>query len=486
MTEPPGQAVPGAPARAQPALPGPDGKLRCPWGLSAPEYLAYHDEEWGRPVHGDRVIFERLSLEAFQSGLSWLTILRKRGNFRKAFADFDPATVAAFGPDDVQRLLSDQGIVRNRAKINAVITNARAALTLPAGLSDLVWSFADVSAAPPAPRTLADIPAQTPASKRLSAELRKHGFTFTGPVTAYATMQACGLVNDHLADCFARNEPSLQGSASGHAGAARHAKIPGMEHEEPDIAELFAPIDPSKALGVVLSEAHDVLSQVQAPVDAELWGSDMIGALSAAESESDVMAELATSLVPAAEEEGSPEALALLRIFAAIGSPDLSSAAGPAAERVAASGVPDPEWAAVVGSPGIGKCWHYSDVGGRQESVTMTFGYGESEHALSVLIDHGNGGQIKDVWVGDATGLLDKTWLAAESDPLVVFESIEARDARDRLERAVTAGESPDKPDQADDITAHRALLHARMRFLATQDMAASLRGQGQGGASRG
>jgi DNA-3-methyladenine glycosylase I len=198
--------------------PGPDGKLRCPWGLSAPEYLAYHDEEWGRPVHGDQVIFERLSLEAFQSGLSWLTILRKRGNFRKAFAGFDPAAVAAFGPDDVQRLLSDQGIVRNRAKINAVITNARAALTLPAGLSDLVWSFADTSAAPPAPRTLADVPAQTPASKRLAAELRKNGFTFTGPVTAYATMQACGLVNDHLADCFARNERSLQGIASGHAG----------------------------------------------------------------------------------------------------------------------------------------------------------------------------------------------------------------------------------------------------------------------------
>jgi DNA-3-methyladenine glycosylase I len=202
MTEPSGGAVPG-----------PDGRLRCPWGLSAPEYLAYHDEEWGRPVRGDQVIFERLSLEAFQSGLSWLTILRKRENFRAAFAGFDIAAVAAFGPDDVARLLSDAGIVRNRAKVNAVITNARAALALPAGLSDLVWGYADADAgagggvgggADPAPRTLADIPAQTPASKRLSAELRKHGFVFTGPVTAYATMQACGLVNDHLAGCFAR------------------------------------------------------------------------------------------------------------------------------------------------------------------------------------------------------------------------------------------------------------------------------------------
>jgi DNA-3-methyladenine glycosylase I len=193
MTEPA-----GAPVR------GPDGRARCPWGLSAPDYLAYHDEEWGRPVRGDRAIFERLSLEGFQSGLSWLTILRKRENFRKGFAGFDIATVAAFGPDDVARLLADPGIVRNRAKVNAVITNARAALTLPTGLSDLVWSFADADQALPAPRTLSDIPAQTPASKRLSAQLRKHGFTFTGPVTAYATMQACGLVNDHLAGCFAR------------------------------------------------------------------------------------------------------------------------------------------------------------------------------------------------------------------------------------------------------------------------------------------
>jgi DNA-3-methyladenine glycosylase I len=186
------------------AVPGPDGRLRCPWGLSAPEYVAYHDTEWGRPVRGDQAIFERLSLEAFQSGLSWLTILRKRENFRKAFAGFDIAAVAAFGPDDVQRLLSDPGIVRNRAKIGAVITNARAALELPAGLSDLVWSYAAADPPPPAPRTLAEVPAQTPASKRLSAELRKHGFVFTGPVTAYATMQACGLVNDHLATCFAR------------------------------------------------------------------------------------------------------------------------------------------------------------------------------------------------------------------------------------------------------------------------------------------
>jgi DNA-3-methyladenine glycosylase I len=191
-----------APDRAGGPVPGPDGKLRCPWGLSAPEYLAYHDEEWGRPVRGDKAIFERLCLEGFQSGLSWLTILRKRDNFRAAFAGFDPAAVAAFGEADVARLLADPGIVRNRAKITAAITNARAALDLPDGLTALVWKYAGDPA--PAPRTLADVPGSTPASKALSAELKRYGFTFTGPVTAYATMQACGIVNDHLAGCFVR------------------------------------------------------------------------------------------------------------------------------------------------------------------------------------------------------------------------------------------------------------------------------------------
>ena len=129
-------------------VPGPDGALRCPWALSAPEYLAYHDEEWGRPVRGDAAIFERLCLEAFQSGLSWLTILRKRENFRAAFAGFDAAAVARFGDQDVARLMADSGIVRNRAKINAVITNARAAVGLTGGLTALVWKYA-AQATPP-------------------------------------------------------------------------------------------------------------------------------------------------------------------------------------------------------------------------------------------------------------------------------------------------------------------------------------------------
>jgi DNA-3-methyladenine glycosylase I len=181
---------------------GPDGQPRCPWCLGVPDYLSYHDDEWGRPVRDDIGIFERLCLEGFQSGLSWLTILRKRQNFRAAFCGFDPALVARFGDDDVERLLADKGIVRNRAKIEATISNARAVLGLPDGLASLVWSFAGTAA--PAPRTTGEVPPWTPESKALSARLRKHGFRFTGPVTAYSTMQACGVVDDHLADCFRR------------------------------------------------------------------------------------------------------------------------------------------------------------------------------------------------------------------------------------------------------------------------------------------
>jgi hypothetical protein len=238
-----------------------------------------------------------------------------------------------------------------------------------------------------------------------------------------------------------------------------------MAQVDPDIAALFAPLRPAQASDVVLREAREVLAHVHNPIDAELWGSDMIGALSGGGADgADVMTELAASLVPAAEESATPEALALLRILAALGPPALKTAASEAAERVTASGVTDPDWAPAIGSPTVGRCWHYSDVGGRQESITVSFGYGDAEHALSVLIDHGQGGKIKDAWVDSAEGLLDKTWIAAENDPLVVFEPIEASDARTRLERAVAAGECPDKPDEVDDLTAHRA----RVRYLAT------------------
>jgi hypothetical protein len=241
-----------------------------------------------------------------------------------------------------------------------------------------------------------------------------------------------------------------------------------MGHAEPDIAELFAPLRPAQASDVVLNEARQVLSHVSQPIDAELWGSDMIGALSGREPAGpDVMAELASSLVPAVEMKATPEALGLLRVLGAIGSPELRTAATAAADRVAAQGVADPDWAPVIGSPTVGKCWHYSDVGGRQESLTVSFGYGSSEHALSVLLDHGKGGKIKDAWVDDAAGLLDKTWMAAENDPLIVFEELAPADASERLTRAISAGECPSKPDEADDLTAHRALLHARARYLA-------------------
>ena len=187
------------------AIPGEDGVLRCPWGAD-PAMLDYHDLEWGRPVRDEQGLFERVCLESFQSGLSWLVILRKRENFRAAFAGFDPAVVAAFGDDDVERLLGDAGIVRNRLKIEAAIGNARAVLALDGSFASWLWTFAPSSAAP-APRTVADVPATTPQSAAMAAALKKAGFRFVGPTTAYALMQATGMVDDHLVGCVARGKP---------------------------------------------------------------------------------------------------------------------------------------------------------------------------------------------------------------------------------------------------------------------------------------
>jgi DNA-3-methyladenine glycosylase I len=178
---------------------------RC-FGDGNPLYERYHDEEWGFPVRDERGLYERISLEAFQSGLAWITILRKRDAFRAAFADFDPDAVARFGEADIQRLLDDAGIVRNRAKIEATIANASATVALretETPLPELCWSFAPSSASPP-PRTLAELPAATTESVALAKALRKAGFRFVGPTTAYAAMQACGVVNDHLAGCPVR------------------------------------------------------------------------------------------------------------------------------------------------------------------------------------------------------------------------------------------------------------------------------------------
>jgi DNA-3-methyladenine glycosylase I len=182
-----------------------DDDGRCWWAGSDPLYVAYHDEEWGRPVTDSQRLFEKLCLEGFQAGLSWLTILRKRPAFREVFAGFDPEAVARFGDEDVARLLTDARIVRNRAKIEATIGNARATLALAdegTSLSALVWSFQPPPR--PAPKVPEDLPSQTPESAALSKALRRHGFRFVGPTTVYAFMQAMGLVNDHLDGCPAR------------------------------------------------------------------------------------------------------------------------------------------------------------------------------------------------------------------------------------------------------------------------------------------
>jgi DNA-3-methyladenine glycosylase I len=183
---------------------GADGRLRCPWAGVAADYCAYHDDEWGVPVHGEVGLFERLSLEAFQSGLSWLTILRKRDAFRRAFAGFRPNAVAAFAEDDIARLLTDPGIVRNRAKIEATVRNARAVTELGEDLDSLLWSYAPDRAGHRAPRTMAQLPTRTRESEAMAGMLRHRGFTFVGPVTCHALMQATGMVDDHLVGCFRR------------------------------------------------------------------------------------------------------------------------------------------------------------------------------------------------------------------------------------------------------------------------------------------
>lgn len=181
------------------AVVGADGLARCPWAESSDEMRTYHDTEWGRPVRDERGLFERLTLEAFQSGLSWAIVLRKRPRFREVFAGFDPEVVASYDGARVAELLSDAGIIRNRTKVEATIANAAAVRALGGRFAELVWSFAP----PPRPRpaTSAEVPAVTPESKALAAALKGHGFVFVGPTTAYALMQATGMVDDHLAGC---------------------------------------------------------------------------------------------------------------------------------------------------------------------------------------------------------------------------------------------------------------------------------------------
>ena len=196
---------------------GDDGKPRCAWGASTPEYVTYHDTEWGFGVIDDHRLFEKLCLEGFQSGLSWLTILRKRENFRVAFAGFDPVTVAAFGEPDVDRLLADAGIVRHQGKIRAAINNAKRALDLVGEFGSVaayVWPHATFGAAP------IELPASTATSTAISKDLKRRGWAFVGPTTVYAFMQAMGLVNDHLDGCWVRNDAERRRRAA-------HAAVTG-------------------------------------------------------------------------------------------------------------------------------------------------------------------------------------------------------------------------------------------------------------------
>ena len=190
----------------------PQSPTRCPWATSDPLYVPYHDEEWGVPLHDDRRLFEMLVLEGAQAGLSWLTILRRREGYRRAFDRFDPQKVARYGPPDVERLLADGGIIRNRLKIESAINNARAFLAVREELGSFdsyIWRFVDGRPIQNTWTTLEEVPAQTPVSNTMSKDLRKRGFTFVGPTICYAHMQATGMVNDHLIGCFRHREVRL-------------------------------------------------------------------------------------------------------------------------------------------------------------------------------------------------------------------------------------------------------------------------------------
>lgn len=206
MSEADAPSAPAESAEAPGLVRGDDGRARCSWSASDPEYRRYHDEEWGTRLHGDRELFEKLSLEGFQAGLSWITILRRRPAFREAFHSFDPERVARLGQDEVETLMQNAGIIRNRAKIEATVSNARLVLGLnrehPGALDELLWSFAPPAGHRPRPVDFDGVPAVTPESTAMSKALRSMGFRFVGPTTMYALMQSTGMVDDHLVGCW--------------------------------------------------------------------------------------------------------------------------------------------------------------------------------------------------------------------------------------------------------------------------------------------
>jgi hypothetical protein len=229
---------------------------------------------------------------------------------------------------------------------------------------------------------------------------------------------------------------------------------------ELDLGAVFGGSSPAEAFAAVLTEARMVLGEIGSPFDAELWGSDILAALGGSRGDA------AAAMVPAAEATDSAEALAILRVLAAVGWPELRSMAAPAADRLAARGLDEPPWGAQLGAPAVGECWRYGDDRGLQEAVTMSFGYGPEFHVVSLLLDHGCGGGIKDVWVGAAGDVLERTRAMADEDPRMVFEMISPADARARALRAIAAGECPSQPDETGNVSSTRAILRARVALL--------------------
>ncbi len=229
--------------------------------------------------------------------------------------------------------------------------------------------------------------------------------------------------------------------------------------DDPELEAVFATSSPAEALAAVLTEARVVLADVDGPLDAELWGSDIVAALGSGGGQAD-------AVVAAAERAGSREALATLRVLGAVGSGALRAEARDAARRLAALGITQPAWAASIGAPSPGQCWCYGDRRGRQEAVTMTFWYADRGHVVSVLLDRDQGGGIKNVWIGASAGVLDRTRQMARQDPGMLFEMITQADARARMERALAAGECPRQPEEAGNVASRRAIVRARVALL--------------------
>jgi hypothetical protein len=229
--------------------------------------------------------------------------------------------------------------------------------------------------------------------------------------------------------------------------------------DDPELEAVFARASPADTLAAVLTEARMVLAEVDSPLDAELWGSDIVAALGS-------RADQAEAIVAAAEEAGTAEALATLRVLGTVGSPPLRASASAAADRLAALGISEPAWAASIGSPSPGQCWSYGDARGQQEAVTMTFWYGDRGHVLSVLLDHQQGGGVKNVWVGELGDVLERTRMMSELDPRMIFEMITRADARGRMNRAIAAGECPEQPEEVGNVASRRAILMVRVALL--------------------